>query len=155
MENSSDQCFSSKSHVSRIEEKFVRKKSRYRNRQDDVFEQPWPTSPQAFWAHSTVSVSGFATGRPNMYLYMTYLTKILWFCRLPPHLKGAKIRWRQFKFSLELTLVYELAHLQPVSGRSAWVRLPLGAQKVVSVSEYFLSVSPLFALYPSHQSIYH
>ena len=30
-----------------------------------------------FWAHSTVSVSGFATGTPNMYPYMTYLTKIL------------------------------------------------------------------------------
>ena len=71
-------------------------KSRPRTRQDDVFEQllhaamianeaylcqsPLSVvvdSNDCFWAHSTLSVSGFAKGRPNMCLYMTYLTKIL------------------------------------------------------------------------------
>ena len=36
------------------------------------------------------------------------------FADLPPHLKGAKIRWRQFTFSLELTLVFEARDLNSV-----------------------------------------
>ena len=82
--------FFSKSHVSRIEEKRVRKKADPGIGRmmclSNYYMQGWPlawsTWPQAFWAHSTVSVNGFATWRPNMYPYMTYLTKILWFCRL-------------------------------------------------------------------------
>ena len=74
-----------------IEVKRVRKKSRPRNPQDDVFEQfhaaihAYNTNEtkistfrfDSLWAHSTVSVSGFATGRPNLDPYMTYLVKSL------------------------------------------------------------------------------
>ena len=44
--------------------------------------------------------------------------------------------------------------IQPVSGRS-WVRLPFGAQKILYLSNSPENASPLFTLYPSHQSIYH
>ena len=77
----------------------------------------WPCQSPP-WAHSTMSVSGFATRRPNMCLYMTYLTKILWFCRLPPYLKV----WRFLEdslpfrccYRLELTLVFEARDLNSV-----------------------------------------
>ena len=36
---------------------------------------------ESLWAHSTMSVSSLTTGRRNIDPYMTYLTKILWFCR--------------------------------------------------------------------------
>ena len=40
--------------------------------------------------------------------------KFFEFADLPPRLKGAKIRWRQFTFSLELTLVFEGRDLNSV-----------------------------------------
>ena len=61
-------------------------------------------SNDCFWAHSTMSVSGFATGRPSMCMYMTYLAKIPWFCHLPPYLKV----WRFLEDSLPFRCLYRL-----------------------------------------------
>ena len=44
----------------------------------------------SLWAHSTVSVSGFAAGRPNLDPYMTYLSK------LTATFERCEIRWRRF-----------------------------------------------------------
>ena len=48
-------------------------------------------SSDCFSAHSTKSVSGFATGRPNMCVYMTYLTKILLILPSAAIFEGVKI----------------------------------------------------------------
>ena len=48
-------------------------------------------SSDCFSAHSTMSVSGFAMGRPNMCVYMTYLTKILLILPFAAIFEGVKI----------------------------------------------------------------
>ena len=71
----------------------------------------------SLWAHSTVSVSGFAAGRPNLDPYMTYLSKSLWFTDLPPLSKGVRFVEDGLPVCcdlLELALVFEARDLTSV-----------------------------------------